>query len=277
MGKYIKKIYNLECKLCGDAFQSNNKNGKYCKKKHYKKCLVCEKEFEIKVPNKPAIVCSQRCVGLHSRNNVEADEQIQYKYKVKCEICKEEFGSNNKGKKYCNKIHTLKCQICKKDFEAKTAHEKYCKDQHYKLCEVCGVEFKIIENHRPGKVCSFKCGAYLTHKRNPQKKKDRNKRLLTRDPKKLKEWKNLEIFLKDKDWTYLDISEYFGTNTSHVGDKIRKENLDSLVKTFYRYTKPELEIKEILLKMGLREGEDFEPHNRRIILTIKPLEVDFYY
>ena len=272
MGKYTKKIYNLTCQLCGDEFQSNNKYGKYCKKKHYKECLVCEEEFEILVPNRPAECCSQRCVGLYIRKSVNVIIETEGKYKYECKLCGDKFETNNKKKKYCNKKHILNCSLCGDEFEAKSPTEKYCKKQHYKPCEVCGERFKIIQNHRPGKVCSMKCVGYMSQK-VAKKKERKGKQLLTKDPIRLEEWRNLKEFLRENKMNYLEISEYFGTNTSHVGDRIRRENLEDLVEIFFRYTKPEEKIKDILLSLGLKEGVDFKPHNRRII---KPLEIDFY-
>lgn len=252
------------CELCNDEFEAKRKASKFCYKKHMRNCVVCEIEFEVLVPSKPAITCSQKCVGKYSKNpasyiNRYKDNRLKY-FKI-CEICKNEFETNNKAKKYCDKTHMKYCEICNEEFEAETTGQIYCKKQHYKKCEVCENEFKIKQNHRPGQVCSFKCGARLTNLR------------LNRDPENYNDWENFKEFAIKTNYDCHELSKYFNMPVDSIKTKAHTSNSTGFIKDFYSYSNPELETKHMLISLGLQEGEDFLPNVRSVI---SPFELDFY-
>jgi len=257
-------MYTKICELCGDEFVAKRKSSRFCYKDHMRECIVCDKEFRVVVPSKPAITCSQSCVGKYSRDptnyfNIYTD--TRKKYIKKCEICKEEFETHNKMKRNCNNTHEKKCEICGELFIAKSATQIYCKKQHYKKCEICGSEFKIRQNHRPGKVCSFQCGARLTNSR------------LNRDPENYRDWENFKEFVIKTNFDCYELSEYFNMPIDSIKNKAHTSNATGFIKDFYSYSNPELETKHMLISLGLKEGEDFLPNIRSII---SPFELDFY-
>lgn len=253
-----------KCELCGDEFKAKRKDSKFCYKNHMRNCIVCEDSFKVATPNKPAITCSQSCVGKYSKNPssyINVYEDNRHKYLKKCGICGDEFETNNKMKKYCDKTHIRFCELCAEDFETETVGQIYCKKQHYKECEICKTQFKVKQNHRPGKVCSFKCGARLTNLR------------LNRDPKNYQDWESFKEFVIKTNYDCYELSEHFNMPIGSIKNKAHTSNATGFIKDFYSYSNPELETKHMLISLGFQEGEDFLPNVRSVI---SPFELDFY-
>lgn len=253
-----------ECELCGDEFEARRKYSRFCYKKHMRDCIVCEEEFEVVVPSRPAVMCSQKCVGKYSKNpsvytNIYKDNRRIYV--KKCEICHNEFQTHNKKKRYCDNRHERNCEICGDKFTMTSQAQIYCTKQHYKECEICEERFKVKQNHRPGKVCSFSCGARLTNSRFNQ------------DPINYRDWANFKEFTMKTNYDCFQLSEYFDMTLNSIRSKAHKENATGYIKDFYSYSNPELEVKHMLISLGFKEGIDFIPNVRSVI---SPYELDFY-
>ena len=257
-------MYTKTCELCGDEFVAKRKASRFCYKDHMRECVVCEKEFKVIAPSKPAITCSQSCVGKYSKKPTDYFNNyanIKYKYSNVCGICGDEFKTNNKRKKYCDKTHQKYCKLCGDTFTAKSTTEIYCKKQHYKKCEICESEFKIRQNHRPGKVCSFQCVGRIMNLK------------FGRDPENYDDWENFKEFAIKTNYDCYELSVHFNMPIDSIKSKAHTSNATGFIKDFYSYSNPELKTKHMLISLGLKEGEDVLPNVRSVI---SPFELDFY-
>lgn len=84
-----------------------------------------------------------------------------------------------------------------------------------------------------------------------------------------KDFTELDSFLSKKEQTISDLSEYFGISLRNMRRKICREKLQDKVQDFYKFSIPEIKIKNILDEMQV----NYEVHFRKLIY---PFEVDFY-
>lgn len=123
-----------ECEWCGSLFNPRTKNTKFCSSEHFAVCQYCKKKFLIKNMKKIPSYCSISC--------------------------------SSKDKKYC-----CTCAVCGEEFVSNRRSSKICQRQHYKECVVCQKMFPFNpRNSRQPKTCSKKCSSHLVDFKSRQAK-----------------------------------------------------------------------------------------------------------
>lgn len=298
------------CLLCGDEFFAKEERNIYCKKKHYKECPVCKESFLL-VRNRDKLTCSSKCASDYRNANVRYDcickvcgksfkgktkraNVCEDKHYNKCEICdkKYELADSHRPSRFCSPscqaivTHTPKA----KENRRKKSLERHGTEFPF---QAENVKIKIKEtldnSENDMRVGSKRWKEMLNEKYGvknisqvqeikEQKERTYMEKFGVKNPagihiENYEDWYNFERFILDKNWDCLEIAKYFKTSVCAIRGKAKNLNLEHLIKDFYKYSNHELEVKHILLAMGLKESVDFKPHYRQLI---KPLEVDFY-
>lgn len=246
--RYI--YYRKKCHMCGKIFQTNTKHAKFCKDKHYRNCLICDTEFEVKDLHRPARVCSHSCASTLSHTE------------------------ESKAKRRTNSL------------------DKYGVEHPFQSEEVKRKIERSLENYESNtrigspkwrRNIKDKYGVINVSQMKSVKRKKREtyyKRYGVYNPAAMqaenyKEWNNLRSFIENKgeNWDSIDLAEYFNLNVGSIRDKAKQLGITHLIKDFYKYSSPELNVKRILKELELIEGIDFFPHVRNVI---SPKELDFY-
>lgn len=288
------EVFQRICKLCGKEFfktqyKISKGEGKFCSKKCFnlwrvgktyrsypdkieRTCLVCGKLFKIT----PSVTrkensgkyCSKKCHN-QSMWGKRKDAWVE----LKCSGCSKLFvAPKHKAKeaKFCS----IGCQ--------KTRVEK--------KCENCGKIFWVEPNRlkdKRGKYCSTIC--YIKVKRKNYKKQiDSNDVVNLYLNEKLNGWEIAKIYgcppaliyktIREAGFTIRDQSEC-GKLSMRKPERI-EANRKAILKQYasgafprQTNTRPERIIKEELIKLGLKEGEDFI---HQYTLNNK-FRVDFYF
>lgn len=237
-----------KCGICNEYFVPISSSHKFCNRKHIKKCEICEKEFEVSTRSVTSRTCSQSCGSALSHSEKSREKRRinnLNKYGVEHHFQRKDVVE--KIQKSLNKSKN-DSRIGTKKFE-EIIHSKYGVKNVSSLKEI---------KEKKEKTYLEKYGV-----KNPAEMKIKN----------YKEWKLFEEFVDKNNFDCLDLARYFETTVGSVRAKAYRTNTMKKIKDFYKYSEPELKIKHILTEIGLEEGIDFFPHNRKII---EPKELDFY-
>lgn len=139
------------CVVCGDEFETTNRNAKSCSKQHTRNCDVCGEEFNLFHPWTQR-TCSPSCRGEYRKRSGIARQSTE---KAR-QTVQERYGVNNVGKIFFKRGT---CELCGKEFDATSNNQRYCADKHFHPCPICGdpVELLACEMGYTDKCCSAAC------------------------------------------------------------------------------------------------------------------------
>lgn len=236
------------CEFCNDEFMTTNNIQKYCNKEHTKECEVCGDTFVINKLHAPPRTCGQSCGSVLTHTEDSKDKRrINSLKKHGTEFT---FQAESVKKKIKNSLDNSD-----KDFRIGTKRWKKMLKDKYNVTNV-----SKLEHIKQIKIQTYN---YKYGVDNPAAMQIGN----------YKDWNNFKDFIEPLEWDCYELAEFFEVSYYSIRSKAYKEDAMNSIKDFYKYSQPELQLKNRLEKMGLIEGEDFMPHNRTII---KPLELDFY-
>ncbi|MBR4687089.1 MAG: HNH endonuclease [Bacteroidales bacterium] len=132
-GKGITIKRKVECKKCGNVFETDNATRVYCDDckgtgtydHPITTCKTCGKEFE-KLFRKH-VYCSREC---------KKRAELKLEHMHVCVVCGQTFYDTHKGTKYCSDecrsfkpVSTVKCCWCGNEFETDRNGKRYCSKQ----------------------------------------------------------------------------------------------------------------------------------------------------
>lgn len=283
--------YKRICKGCEKEFTTTNHRIWYCQKPHPYTCENCGKEFTTDGPRKKT--CSRKCQNEQTqkkRKETFKDPKVKAAFLEKMrdpEKIKKQRESYLKTVKerYGDDITNTSQLKSVQDKMKKTNKKKYGVDfplQSTKIQEkikASNLEKYGVENPGGLKETQKKIratnmeryGVEWNTQMESMRQKNRELRLL-KPMNHVEDWNDFENFVdKNPDMNPYEMSIYFNIRYQSLRNHILKHNLEYKVHKFFKYSKAELIIVDFFDKLGLEQGVDYIPHDRKVIT---PYEID---